>query len=97
MNNGGGTSQGMSRTTEGELRQDKQVEAIEILWGYLVEDGIGTVEVVIDVADLGVELQASNLHGVETGSYPRATSTGEQQPSTSTRSNPGIRFLDVYC
>lgn len=66
----------MPRTTESELRQNKQVEIIEILGVYLVEDGIRTVEVVIDITDLGVELQASDLHGVETGSSPRATSTG---------------------
>ena len=51
------------RTSEGQLRQNEEIEAIEIGRVQFVENGVGSGEVVDDVAHVGGELQASDPHG----------------------------------
>jgi hypothetical protein len=50
-------------TSEGKLREDKQVQTVEIIEIRFVEEVIGAAEIVVDVAQLCSELQASDFHG----------------------------------
>jgi hypothetical protein len=52
-----------AQTSEGELGEHKQVQAIEIVWICSAEDVIGGAEIAVDIADLGVELQTGDPHG----------------------------------
>jgi len=51
-------------TGKGKLWKDEQVQTFQIVCTGLAQDGIGTVQVIVDIANLGRKLQAGNLHGV---------------------------------
>lgn len=53
-----------SRTGEGKLWEDEEVEVIKVFRVYPAQDRIGAVEVVIDITYLRRELQAGDPHGV---------------------------------
>jgi hypothetical protein len=64
-----------TRTSEGELREDEEVEAVEVCRVQLGEDGVGARQVVDHIAHVRVELQASDPHGGDLGAVSvRATS-----------------------
>jgi hypothetical protein len=57
-----------THTGKGELWENKQVMAVQLVGIYSVQDSIGAVEVVVDLADPGVELQTGDPHGVKADS-----------------------------
>ena len=49
-------------TRKGHFWQNKEIYAIQVVRVGLAQHGLGTSEVVVDVADLGGELEAGNSH-----------------------------------
>lgn len=59
-----------SRTRESQLRENQQVQRIHILRVRFDEDGIGAIQVIVDVSHLGGKLQAAYPHGSRGSVYP---------------------------
>ena len=53
---------GLGPTAECHLRDDEQVQAVQVVGVGSGEGGIGAAQVAVDVADLRGELQAPNPH-----------------------------------
>lgn len=49
-------------TAKRHLRNDKQVQTVQVVGVSSGEDGIGATQIAVDIADLGRKLQTPNPH-----------------------------------